>query len=211
MSPDARRAQLIELGLEMLGTRTLDEVSVEDIAAQAGISRGLLFHYFTSKQDFHLAVAEAAAAEMLRRSEPDLELAPLDALRSALDGYIGYVEDHPDGYTSLIRGAAGADPDMRAVFDRTREALARRVLDILASLGADLPPAAELSVHGWVGFAESCVVRWLATGQPGRDEVLDMLTNSLPAVVLSAVHGDRQSIVEVLVSGEAIGEPTARR
>ncbi|MCU1657877.1 MAG: TetR family transcriptional regulator, partial [Pseudonocardiales bacterium] len=53
LSPEARRAQLIELGVEMLATRTLDELSVEDIAQQAGISRGLLFHYFSSKQEFH--------------------------------------------------------------------------------------------------------------------------------------------------------------
>ena len=57
LDPAARRAQLIALGVEMLATRTLDALSVEDIAKQAGISRGLLFHYFASKQEFHTAVA----------------------------------------------------------------------------------------------------------------------------------------------------------
>jgi AcrR family transcriptional regulator len=80
LSPEARRAQLIELGVEMLATRTLDELSVEDIAQQAGISRGLLFHYFSSKQEFHLEVARAAAHELIRRTEPDESQPPIDAL-----------------------------------------------------------------------------------------------------------------------------------
>ncbi len=207
MSPDARRAQLITLGVEMLATRTLDDVSVEDIAAQAGISRGLLFHYFTSKQDFQLAVAEAAAAAMLRRSEPDTTLAPMDALRQALDGFVGYVEESPETYTSLIRGAASADNDLRVVFDRTRDAMAQRVLDILASLGVELSAEAELSVHGWIGFVESSVIRWLTTRDASRENVLDMLTKALPALVLSASGVEQQSIVEVLASDLAIGTP----
>ena len=69
LAPEARRAQLIALGVELLATRRLEELSVELTAKTAGISRGLLFHYFASKQEFHLEVARAAAAEMLRRTE----------------------------------------------------------------------------------------------------------------------------------------------
>src|SRR5581483_404686 len=77
LDPAARRAQLIELGVQMLATRTLDELSVEDIATQAGISRGLLFHYFASKQEFHVEVARAAAAALIARTAPDPALPPL--------------------------------------------------------------------------------------------------------------------------------------
>src|SRR5947199_5495441 len=88
LDPVARRAQLIELGVEMLATRTLDELSVEDIATKAGISRGLLFHYFASKQEFHTAVAQAAAQALLDRTEPDTALPPLEALRGGLVAFI---------------------------------------------------------------------------------------------------------------------------
>src|SRR3954465_9328590 len=96
LNPEARRAQLIDLGVEMLATRRLDELSVELIAKAAGISRGLLFHYFPSKQEFHLEVARAAAAEMIRRTQPDPALAPVDALRAALPSFVDYVEGNPD-------------------------------------------------------------------------------------------------------------------
>jgi len=124
LNPEARRAQLIELGVEMLATRTLDELSVEDIAQQAGISRGLLFHYFSSKQEFHLEVARAAAQELIRRTDPDESKPPLEALHGSLHAFIDYVEENPDNYKSLVRGAASGDDEMRAIFDATRATLA---------------------------------------------------------------------------------------
>jgi AcrR family transcriptional regulator len=65
LDPEARRAQLVALGLKMLSTRPLDKVAIDDIAAEAGISRGLLFHYFPTKRDYHVAVARAAAQDLL--------------------------------------------------------------------------------------------------------------------------------------------------
>src|SRR6476659_5806736 len=100
LDPAQRRAQLIELGVEMLATRTLDALSVEDIAQKAGISRGLLFHYFSSKQEFHVEVARAAAAALLARTEPDSSLAPVDALRGGLGAFGDYVAENPDNYKS---------------------------------------------------------------------------------------------------------------
>src|SRR3954453_19978726 len=138
LDPVARRAQLIALGVEMLATRTLDALSVEDIAQKAGISRGLLFHYFSSKQEFHIEVARAAAAELLERTAPDTSLPPLEALRGALTAFVGYVEENPDNYKSLVRGAASGDADMRAIFDGTRATMAGRIVGVLGDLGLPL-------------------------------------------------------------------------
>src|SRR3954465_11410169 len=135
LTPEAPRQQLIELGVEMLATRRLDELSVELIAKTAGISRGLLFHYFSSKQEFHLEVARAAAAEMIRRTQPDLALPPVEALRAALTSFIAYVEENPDNYKSLVRGAASGDADMRAIFDETRSTMAQRIITVVAEQG----------------------------------------------------------------------------
>jgi AcrR family transcriptional regulator len=46
LEPSARRAQLVDVGLQMLGARPLEQVAIDDVAAAAGISRGLLFDYF---------------------------------------------------------------------------------------------------------------------------------------------------------------------
>jgi AcrR family transcriptional regulator len=205
LSPEARRAQLIELGVEMLATRTLDELSVEDIAQQAGISRGLLFHYFSSKQEFHTEVVRAAAHELLRRTEPDPSLAPVEALRASLTAFVEYVDENPDNYTSLVRGAASGDTEMRAIFDDTRARLAGRVIAMVGDMGLAMGPRAELAVHGWVAFAEACVIGWLGSPAVGRDQLLDLLTKALPALVMASSDEDMASLVAILAADTAIG------
>jgi AcrR family transcriptional regulator len=204
LDPVARRAQLIALGVEMLATRTLDALSVEDIARQAGISRGLLFHYFSSKQEFHTAVARAAAQELLARTEPDTALPPVEALRDALDAFIGYVEENPDNYKSLVRGAASGDAEMRAIFDDTRSTMASRVIGVVGQMGFELGPRAQLAVHGWVAYSEECTIRWIGSGSVERAALLEMLTKALPAVVLAATDEEVGSLVSILTADSAI-------
>jgi AcrR family transcriptional regulator len=204
LTPEARRAQLIDLGVEMLATRRLDELSVELIAKTAGISRGLLFHYFPSKQDFHLEVARAAAAEMIRRTEPDTTLSPVAALRGALTSFIDYVEENPDNYKSLVRGAMSGDADMRAIFDQTRSTMAQRILDVLATMGLEVSERMRLAIAGWIGYVEECVVRWIDTRTVSRQELLEMLTKSLPAVALSATDAEVGALVSIVTADSAI-------
>src|SRR6266702_2602494 len=147
LNPDTRRAQLVELGVRMLATRRLEDLSVEALAEQAGISRGLLFHYFRSKQEFHLEVVRAAARELLARTAPDVGLAPLEQLTTSLAAFIDYVTENRDAYVSLVRGAASGDATVRRVSDETRTELANRVLKHLDALGLPADTRTEIAVH----------------------------------------------------------------
>ena len=60
LTPDERRAQLVALGVAFLADNPLDELTIEDLSARAGVSRGLLFHYFGSKQGLHREVVRTA-------------------------------------------------------------------------------------------------------------------------------------------------------
>src|SRR6188474_54052 len=189
LSPEERRAQLVALGKEMLSTRPIDEVSVDDIAAAAGISRGLLFHYFASKRDFHVAVATAAAEEMLDNLTPkDPDVDGLDQLRSSLAALIDYVDAHRASYLSLVRGAMSGDPDMQALFEWTRARVTVRVLEGFG-YRPDGPAVVPLAVRGWVGFVEDTVTTWLQGDGLGidRDAMLDLLERSLLALIRAAL------------------------
>jgi AcrR family transcriptional regulator len=189
LDPEARRAQLVELGLQMLSTRPLDQVAIDDIAAEAGISRGLLFHYFPTKRDFHLAVVQAAADDLVRRTETDPALPLIDQLRSGTAAYLDYVSENRDAYIGLLRSAAGADAELRAVFDGVRATFTERVLQRLGV--GDAPPVrVRLAARGWVAFCEEVVVDWLVTGDLERDDVITFLDGSLVALVTLAVRGE---------------------
>jgi AcrR family transcriptional regulator len=183
LSPDARREQLLDLGVRMLATRTLEDLSVDALAEQAGISRGLLFHSFKNKQDFHRAVVQRAADELLARTRPDLTRAPADRLALALEHYVDYVLANRQSYISLVRGAAGGDQALLEIFDRTRAAMTSRVTEDLAVFGVADTPAVRLLARGWTALAEEAVLSWVADPQVPKQELLRVLAMSLPALL----------------------------
>ena len=78
---DLRRSQLVEIGMELFAKRPYDEVSVEEIAAAAGVSRGLLYHYFPTKRDFLVEVVRAQLERLAELTAPDTSKPPLESLR----------------------------------------------------------------------------------------------------------------------------------
>ena len=94
MSPESRREQLLDLGVRLLSTRALDELSIELLAEEAGISRGLLYHYFGNKQEFHVAVVRRAVEDLLRRSPPPRGHRADRAAAASLGAYVDYVVDN---------------------------------------------------------------------------------------------------------------------
>jgi AcrR family transcriptional regulator len=187
LDPAARRAQLVALGLEMLRTRPLDQVVVDEIATEAGISRGLLFHYFATKRDFHVAVVQAAADELLARTAPAPGLEVLDQLRAGTAAFLDYVAENGDTYRGLVRGAAGGDPALQAVFDATRTRLTERVLDGLG-VPPPAPPRIRLAVRGWIALSEEVAIDWLTAGDLPREAVLEFLDHALVRLVTIAAR-----------------------
>lgn len=192
MSPESRREQLLELGTQLLSTRTLDEISIELLAEEAGISRGLLYHYFGNKQEFHVAVVRRAVEQLVAITAPrDIE-DPLEQLAASVGAYLDYVVENYTGYVSLVRAAAGGNEELRAIYDEGRRALTDRIFDVtgaagLEALGLSDSPSIRLMVNGWAAMVEVVIVDW-AADQHGvsREELLQRLAAALPAIVLTA-------------------------
>jgi AcrR family transcriptional regulator len=185
LSPALRREQLLDLGVRLLATRSLDELSIDDLAEEAGVSRGLLYHYFGGKQEFHEAVCLRAADELIARTAPPDEGAPADRLLASVTAYLDYVIANHQGYVSLVRGAAGGNAALRQVYQDARAALTDRIFttDVDGEVVPDTP-GARLVVRGWAALAEELVLTWIAApGEVTREELLGILAASLPALV----------------------------
>ena len=184
LSTDARREQLVALGVEMFSERPFDEVSIDDIAASAGISKGLLYHYFPSKRDFYVAVVRHSADEMQAITETDPDLAPLERLSAGLDRYLEYVDTHARGYSTVLRAGIGSDREVAAIVEDVRSAMANRILDDFP--GEATPPGVRIAVRGWIGFAEAASLEWLEHRELSRDELRDLLIQALTGAVGAA-------------------------
>lgn len=179
LDPSERRAQLVELGVHELAEHGLHDLSVETVAARAGISKALLFHYFGSKRRYRLAVVAAVADDLLARTEPDPEQPPDVQLRQSIVDSVEYVSARRQLYLSLVRGAASGDAEMREIVDRTRSALVARILDGATDLG--LPsddPLLPVAVRSWLALAEEAIIAWAPDGPVSLDRLLDFVESS---------------------------------
>lgn len=166
LSSEERRRQLLGIGLQMLVEKPIQDLSVDAVAAEAGISRGLLFHYFPTKNDFHDAVVEAAMRRVLRNTRPDADVPPEEAVHQFVERFYAQVERRREFYLALVYGsgalALGGD---RVESHRTQAA--RRVVEAAGLDEAALPVA-----HAWTAYVEDRALQW--SGRPAAErEPLD--------------------------------------
>lgn len=184
LAVDERRAQLVALGVEIFNRRPYDEISIDDIAEAAGISKGLLYHYFPSKKAFYVETVRAGAQAMRTEIEPTgVAATPLEKLHLGVERYVSFVERHPRGFVHVLRSGVGFDPEVAKIVDRTRRAM---VDQVLTEMMLPASPAVALAVHGWVGFVEVTSVRWLEKKTVDRATLVELLASSLMAIVMGA-------------------------
>jgi AcrR family transcriptional regulator len=182
LSPEERRTQLIGLGLDLLRDRALHELSVDELAAAAGISKALVFHYFGSKAELLQAIAAAAAEEFVAVTEPDPSRSLEEQLEQSMAAFVRYVADNQAGYVLLVRGPASTDDAMRDLFERTRGRIVDRIVSKLGPLDPE-PPGFRLVVRGWVAFAEDVTTTWVDDPTVDETTLLALLRDSLTRLV----------------------------
>jgi AcrR family transcriptional regulator len=178
---DERRRRLLDLGARLFTEHAYDELSMAQIAKQAGISKALLYHYFPSKQDYFVATLARGAEELRAQIEPDPSLPPAEALTRAVDAYLGWIDANADAYAKLLQSAATV-PEVRGVVEAVRTATAERILE---GLGAT-EPAARTAVRGWLWFMDGACLDWIAHRDLERPQLLGLLLGTLFGALMAA-------------------------
>lgn len=174
-----RRAQLVEIGLQLLPTTPVQELTIDEVARRAGISRSLLFHYFATKKDYYTAVT-TAAAELLLDHVLGGDQPAVGAHSGMLDRFVAWVETYRESYLAFVRGAGGGDPWVADVYTATRE---RLVDGTLRAVGLPDDARHRQLVRAWFAFTEDLVIGW--TDDPStmtRQDVLTLATDVLDRI-----------------------------
>ena len=178
LSQDERRRQLLGIGLRMLVEKPIQDLSLDAVAAEAGISRGLLFHYFPTKTDFYLACISAAGRRMLRTIAPDETLSGPEQVEAITRGMIEQIERRRDFYVALVHGHGVADPRVSEVVDSVREGSTDRVV---AALG--VPQSRRDVVRAWWAYTEDRALTWSAVPTGERPVPLSVLVEECVAAL----------------------------
>jgi AcrR family transcriptional regulator len=185
---DERRKQLLDLALELFGNRPYDEISIDEIAKEAGVSKGLLYHYFPSKRAFFVAAVEAASESLLESTEVVTagEVPTMQEMHEGVSRYLAYVERHANNYLLLMRGGDGVDGEVQAIVERTRMAFLERVRAAASLLPKS--PEVDITLRGYIGYVETVSIEWVEHKRVSRDALADLIVRQCIAL-FSTVKG----------------------
>jgi AcrR family transcriptional regulator len=174
---EARRNELV-----LAAVTAIDEhgpqAGIDEIAAAAGVSKPVLYRYFTDKADLHAAVGSWGAGVVMDRLVPALfsDATIRERVDLGCEAYLAAIEEHPNVFRLLVahRVEGGTDPlaDGKAAI---AAAMARVLGDTLRDLGVDAG-GAEPWAHGLVGLGLSTGDWWLTRRTMSRAAVRGYLS-----------------------------------
>ena len=168
---EERHAQLITLGRQLFSTLPYDSISTDDIARAAGISKGLLYHYFPGKREYYVATVRSLADELLALLDFEVTGDVGVAVEQTLRRFLDFIETNAAMYQALLRGGIGMDPEVYGLVEGVRRTVAERIRELV---GLRDEPLVRLRLHGWLGFAESTSLEWLAHREIDRENLLQL-------------------------------------
>jgi AcrR family transcriptional regulator len=188
--PADRRAELLEAALAVAEADGLDRLGAAAVAARAGASKPLVFHYFGTAAGLRRAVA-ATAVDAARAAltadgappEPAADAAAGTARAAArLAAFLDSVVAHRHTWLAVWQGALAGDEETEAALADLRATLVERVttgLGVPPGAGSAAAPRARLLTQGWVALAERVVAAWLqGTSGVSRPEVERLVLES---------------------------------
>jgi AcrR family transcriptional regulator len=181
---DERRAQLLEVGTELFTKHSFEELSMAQIAREAGISKALLYHYFPSKEEFFKAALAEGAAELAQRTVPDDSLPPLEQVRGSTTAFVEWIGERGAAYMKLLQ-SVGAVPELRETMTGIRDFTSARILDGLVP-EPERTPAKRAAVRAWLWFMDGVLLDWIEHRDRDADAVTDQLVGSLTALLEAA-------------------------
>jgi AcrR family transcriptional regulator len=202
MSVEARREQLLAIGAELFASAPYDEVWIEEVADRAGISRGLLYHYFPNKREFLLSVVRHECERILELTDTDESL-PLDQrVDNALEAFLGFVEGHEASFRLLNMGKLSADEAIREVVDSCEKVQQERILRGLQLAGVAVVELTGVVVRAWFAMMRSMCFEWLDHHELTRDQVKELGAQTLLANVCWSIGEPLVPMNPVLQSSE---------
>jgi AcrR family transcriptional regulator len=174
----ARRAELIAIGRRLFADTSYDALSMDDIARQAHVAKGLIYYYFQSKRGYYLAIIHDAVADLVTFAASGLELPTVDRVHRTIDSYLRYAERNQAAYRTIVSGGVGFDTEVQAIRDGVREAIVATLAE--GAYGrTDIAPPARMGLLAWVCSVEGATLDWIDRPELSRDQMGELLVKTL--------------------------------
>jgi AcrR family transcriptional regulator len=192
--PRSVREQLIlRVAGQVFAEGGYERASMDRIASLAGVSKPMLYAYFGSKEGLYVAYIERTGGELVERLVgADQAEGPPGRLRAVIGEFLGFVEEHRDGWTVLFRELNARRPLAEQVAQLRSQIVdeVRRMLEGQAegSWSGLAPPASEGVAEAIVGAGEALANWWLDKPDVPREDVTDWYVELTRAAISAATR-----------------------
>jgi len=176
----ARRDQIIAAATRAFARAGFAATNLDGIAAEAGISRAILYRHFDSKTDLYQAVLDSACGRLIAATGAD------EFTATSIGGLLRAAADDPAGFRLLFHHAA-REPEFRQAMDQFQVNMTTVAHKHLAAAIPD-PQWAAWAAQLVPTVAIAAVTAWLDAGQPDPDRAADRIREASYGVITAAQH-----------------------
>src|SRR6476620_7000795 len=182
LDPGQRRDQILDAANALFAERAYDQVSVEDIASAAGVTRGLVHHYFGGRKEVYIGLLERLGAQREEQLQPPVGRSARARVADTVSRWLDWTDENRTIYLATIaRGEDIADPDVRRVVAD----LVRRAVVLLTAHHSDIAedsPRLRYALTCWTALNRAATRRWLR-GEATREATHELLASTLEHVL----------------------------
>src|SRR3954470_5916582 len=182
LAPAQRRERILDAANALFAERAYDEVSIEDIARAAGVTRGLVHHYFCGRHGVYIGLLERLGVQREEQLPPPVGRSARARVADTVSRWLDWTEQNRTVWLATIaHGEDIADPDVRQVV----ACLVRRAVAILAAHHTDIAedtPRLRYALECWTALNRAATRRWLR-GEATRDATHELLASTLEHVL----------------------------
>ena len=188
LNVDERRRQVLVAAGRLFTENAFEEITMREIAAVAGISKALLYHYFPSKTELFKAAAAQYAGELQALIAPDGEGTPIEQLSRSLDAYLGWIQANSQAWVKLMQSAATL-PEAGEFLESFRDQTLSQILEHLAA-GESPPPLLRNALNGWLGYVDGTLLDWTQHEDLSRAQIHGLIVTAFGAAVFAVQQAD---------------------
>lgn len=170
LSEAERRQRLLAHGALLFAEQPVDSLSMAEIAAGAGCSKGLIYHYFGSRRGYYVAILEAIALRLIEEMRPEQGASFDDVLEGSVKRFLSFAHARPSEFRLLVRAGLGVDAEAEAVLSRVRDTAGAF---IVAELQVVPTTYLRIALQGWLSFAEAAALAWVDSIEEEGAESVD--------------------------------------
>lgn len=189
LEPDARREQILARAIDLFGERPYAAVSTNDLAAAAGVTRGLLHHYFGTKRGLYLEVVREILFVPRLTLPEDVGGAVDDRIDACVDWLLDMVSGHGKTFVA-VAGAEGIgdDPEVERLLAEADDLAVTRLLTLVGIAPEVVKTPRVRSIgRAYAAMAKRAIREWVREGSLSRDDVHHLLARTLRALVADVI------------------------